>query len=172
MNGGPNAQETITMACIMDCPTITVCAGKHYKVLIDSGAAISLLCYSTYQHIEDSFKTPVQPKNSKFEHHQWFIYGSLGYDSSSLQDSRFQIYTQLCDLQQATRCRNYFWHRYSEEVFYFIHLGKRKELLYTMAWQLFNISRTVNRRPQLAQSNHHLKYCQDTMVSSQLRPQD
>ena len=45
----------------MDCPTITVHAGKHYKALIDSGAAISLLHYSTYQHIKDSFKTPIQP---------------------------------------------------------------------------------------------------------------
>ena len=61
MNGGPNAQEAITMACIMDCPTITVHAGKCYKALIDSGPAISLLRYSTYQHIDDSFKTPIQP---------------------------------------------------------------------------------------------------------------
>ena len=49
----------------MDCPTITVHAGKCYKALIDSGAAISLLCYSTYQHIEDSFKTPIQPTTAK-----------------------------------------------------------------------------------------------------------
>ena len=35
--------ETITMACIMDYPTITVHAGKCYKALIDSGATISLL---------------------------------------------------------------------------------------------------------------------------------
>ena len=43
MNGGQNMQKTITMAHIMVCPTITVHAGKHYKALIDSGAAISLL---------------------------------------------------------------------------------------------------------------------------------
>ena len=36
-------QETITMAHIMDCPTITIRAGKCYKALINSGAAISLL---------------------------------------------------------------------------------------------------------------------------------
>ena len=65
MNGGPNAQETNTIACIMEYPTITVHAGKCYKALIDSGAAISLLCYSTYQHIEDSFKTPIQPTTAK-----------------------------------------------------------------------------------------------------------
>ena len=65
MNGRPNAQEAIIVACIMDCPSITVHAGKCYKALIDSGAAISLLHYSTYQHIEDSFKTPIQPTTSK-----------------------------------------------------------------------------------------------------------
>ena len=53
------------MAHIMDCPTITVHAGKCYKALIDSGAAISLLRFSTYQHIDGSFKTPIQPTTAK-----------------------------------------------------------------------------------------------------------
>ena len=44
----------------MDCPTITVHAGKCYKALIDSEAAISLIRYSTYQLIDESFKTPIQ----------------------------------------------------------------------------------------------------------------
>ena len=45
----------------MDYPTITVHARKCYKALIDSGAAISLIRYSTYQLIDDSLKTPIQP---------------------------------------------------------------------------------------------------------------
>ena len=53
------------MACIMDCPTITVHTGKCYKALIDSGAVISLLRYSTYQHIDGSFKTSIQPTTAK-----------------------------------------------------------------------------------------------------------
>ena len=44
-------EETITVACIMDCPTITIHAGKCYKALIDSGANISLLQYSTHKNI-------------------------------------------------------------------------------------------------------------------------
>ena len=48
----------------MDCPTITVHAGKCYKALIDSGTAISLIRYSTYQLIDDSFKTHMQPTTS------------------------------------------------------------------------------------------------------------
>ena len=38
---------------------------KHYKVLIDSGTAISLLWYSTYKKIEDCYKTPIQPTTAK-----------------------------------------------------------------------------------------------------------
>ena len=53
------------MAHIMDCPIITVHAGTCYKALIDSGAAISLLQYSTYKNIEDSSKTPIQPTTAK-----------------------------------------------------------------------------------------------------------
>ena len=65
MNWGPEAEETVTVACIMDRSTITVHCGKHYKALIDSGAAISLVRYSTYQHIDNSFKTPIQPTTAK-----------------------------------------------------------------------------------------------------------
>ena len=36
-------EETITVACIMNCPMITIHAGKCYKALIDLGADISLL---------------------------------------------------------------------------------------------------------------------------------
>ena len=49
----------------MDCPTITVHAGKCYKALIDSGANISLLRYSAYKNIGDSYKTPIQPTTAK-----------------------------------------------------------------------------------------------------------
>ena len=50
----------MTITLIMDCPTTTVHAGKHYKSLIDSGAAISLVKYSTYQNIDNSFKITIQ----------------------------------------------------------------------------------------------------------------
>ena len=50
----------------MDCPTIIVHAGKCYKALIDSGAAISLIRYSTYQLIDNSFKIPIQMTTTKF----------------------------------------------------------------------------------------------------------
>ena len=61
MNRGLTTQTPVKVALIMDCPTITVHARKCYKALIDSGAAILLIRYSTYQLIDDSFKTPIQP---------------------------------------------------------------------------------------------------------------
>ena len=51
--GGPLVEETIAVVHIMDCPYLTLHAGKLYKALIDSGAAISLLRYSAYKNIED-----------------------------------------------------------------------------------------------------------------------
>ena len=59
----PN-KDTVTIAHITDCPTITVHAGKCYKALIDSGAVILLLQYSTYKKIEDCYKTPLQPSTA------------------------------------------------------------------------------------------------------------
>ena len=78
MNGGPEAEETVTVACIMDCLTITVHAGKCYKALINSGAAISLIRYSTYQHINNSIKTPIQPTTDDIPR----------YDSIAFKDLR------------------------------------------------------------------------------------
>ena len=54
-------QETITVAQIMDCSIITVHAGKCYRASINSGAATSLLQYSTYQNIEDNLRPPYSP---------------------------------------------------------------------------------------------------------------
>ena len=58
-------EESITVACIMDCPMIMVHPGKHYKTLTNSGADISLICYSTYKNIGDSYKTSIQPITAK-----------------------------------------------------------------------------------------------------------
>ena len=46
--GGLATQEQVTVALIMDCPKITIYTGESYKCLIDSGAAIWLIRYSTY----------------------------------------------------------------------------------------------------------------------------
>ena len=58
--GGPSSNKNVTIAHIMDCPTITLHAGNCYKALIDSGAAISLVRYSTYQNIDSNLKIAIQ----------------------------------------------------------------------------------------------------------------
>ena len=40
---------------------ITVHAGKRFKALIDSGAALSLACTSVYNMIENCYKTKILP---------------------------------------------------------------------------------------------------------------
>ena len=62
--GLPN-EDIIAIAHITDCPTVTVHAGKHGQVLIDSGATISLIRHSTYKQIEDCYNTPIQPTAAK-----------------------------------------------------------------------------------------------------------
>ena len=71
-------EESITVACIMDCPLITVYAGKHYKTLIDSEADISVLWYSTYKNIGDSYKTPIQPTTAKLNTADGSLMTALG----------------------------------------------------------------------------------------------
>ena len=63
--GGLPKNDIITIVHITDCHTITVHAGKCYKALIESGATISFLRYSTNKKIEDCYKTPIQPTTAK-----------------------------------------------------------------------------------------------------------
>ena len=85
--GGLTTQEPVTVALIMDCPTITVHTTKCCKALIDLGAAISLIRYFTYQLIDDSFKTPIQPTTTTVKYNRWIANDSIRNDSTSPQDS-------------------------------------------------------------------------------------
>ena len=76
MKGG-NAQEAIPMACI--------------KALIDSGAAISLIHYSTYQHIEDSFKTTIQLTTAKLNTTNGSPITALGMTALHLRIADFKF---------------------------------------------------------------------------------
>ena len=84
-------EETITVAWIMDCPTITVHAGKCYKALIDSGAAISLLRYSAYKNIEASYKTPIQPTTAKLNMTDSSLMTALGMTALHLRIAEFKF---------------------------------------------------------------------------------
>ena len=114
------------MAGIMDRPTITVHAGKCYKALIDSRAAISFLCYSIYQHIGDSFKTPIEPTTVKLNTIDGSPMTALDMTALHLEIADFKfthnfvISDRLPDMGII--------------YFTFICLGQRKELLYTKGW--------------------------------------
>ena len=75
----------------MDCPTFTVHAGKCYKALIDSGAAILLLQYSIYQHIDDSFKTPIQHTTAKLNMADGSPMTALGMTALHLRIAEFKF---------------------------------------------------------------------------------
>ena len=87
------------MTCITDCPTITVHAGKHYKALIYSRAAISLLCYSTYRHIEDSFKISIPSTTVKVNTSNGSPMAALGMTALHLRiaDFKFTHNFVICD---------------------------------------------------------------------------
>ena len=83
----------------MDCPTITVHFGKCYKALIDLGAAISLIRYSTYQHIDSSFKTLNQLTTATLNTTNGLPMTALGITALHLRkaDFKFTYNFVLCD---------------------------------------------------------------------------
>ena len=79
------------MALIMDCPMITVHAGKCYKAHIDLEAAISLTRYSTYQLMDNSFKTSIQPTTTKLNTADRLPMMALGMTALHLRIVDFKI---------------------------------------------------------------------------------
>ena len=147
MNGGPNTEEAITVACIIDCPTIMVHAGKCYKALIDSGTAIILIRYSTYQHNDNSFKTPIQPTTAKLNTANGAPMTALGITALHLRIADFKFTHYL----HGTKKRNCYMQRYG------------KFLTYTQNCEQKATNGIVKCR---------LKYCQDTMVLYKLKSQN
>ena len=83
----------------MDCPTITIHAGKCYKALIDSKAAISLIRYFTYQLVDDSFKTPIQLTTTKINTADGSPMMAMGMTAFHLRivDFKFTHNFVICD---------------------------------------------------------------------------
>ena len=93
------------VAFIIDCPTITVHARKCYKALIDSEAAISLIRYLTYQLIDDSFKTHIQPTMTTLNTADRLPKTALGMTSLHLRiaDFKFTHNFIICDRLPVTK---------------------------------------------------------------------
>ena len=83
----------------MDYPTITLHTRKCYKALLDLGAAIGLIQYSTYQHIDNSFKTPIQPTTAKLNTADGSPMTALGMTALHLRiaDFKFTHDFVICD---------------------------------------------------------------------------
>ena len=83
----------------MDCLITTVHAGKHYKAVIDLGAAILLIRYSTYQSIDSSLKTPIQATTTKLNMAYGSLMRALGMTTLHLKvtDSKFTHTIIICD---------------------------------------------------------------------------
>ena len=156
----------------MDFPTITVHAGKCYKALIDSGAAISLLQYSTYQHIDDSFKTPIQPITAKLNTTNGSSMTALGMTALHLRiaDIKFTHNFVICD------------RLWDMEIIFGIDIQKRFSILY--AWdkekncyiqrdgKFLIYTRNCKQKATIGTVKSSLKIPPRHNVSSQLRPQD
>ena len=65
--------------------------GSIYKALIDSGAAISLLRYSTYKKIEDCYKTTIQPTTAKLNTADGSPMSALGVTALHLSIPEFKF---------------------------------------------------------------------------------
>ena len=114
-------QETITMAHIMDCPTITVHAGKHYKAL-------------TYHNMEDSFITPIQPTIAKLNTADGFPMRALGMTALHLRIVEFKFTHNFVIYDSLPDTEIIFGIDIQKKYFTFICLGQREELLYTKGW--------------------------------------
>ena len=106
--GGLPTAEIITVAHITDCPTITVHISKCYKALIDSGATISLLRFSTCKKIEDCYKTPIQPTTAKLNTADGCPLSALGITALHLRIAEFKFTHNFHNLQSVTRNGTYF----------------------------------------------------------------
>ena len=106
----------------MDCPTITVHAGKCYKAPKDSGTVISLIRYSAYQLIDNSIKTPIQLTTTKYNVADGSPMTTLGMTTLHLRiaDLKLTCNFVICDRLLDT------------EIIFGIDIQKKFPLLY--AW--------------------------------------
>ena len=118
---------------------IMVHAGKCYKALINSEANISVLQYSTYKNIGDSYKTPIQPTTAKLNTTDGSPMTALGMTALHFRIVEFKFTHNFVICNRLPGYRDYFWFRCKKEVFPFICLGQGDKLLYTKGWQISHL---------------------------------
>ena len=132
----------------MDCPTITVHARKCYKALIDSGAAISLLQYSKYQHIDDSFKTPIQPTTAKLNMADSLPMTASGMMALHLRIAEFKFTHNFIICNRLLDTEIIFRIDIQKKFFISYAWDKTKTVTYKKTVNSLHIPEIVNRRQQ------------------------
>ena len=169
--GGLLSSNQVTVA-ITDCLTIMVQAGKCYKVLKDSGAAISLIRYSTYQTIDSSFKMHIQATMTKLHTAVGSTMTALGMMALQLRIADFKfahnliIHDRLPDMEiligidiQKTFSLSYAW-------------GKEKNYCIQKDGRFLTYTRNCEQKATFCISSQLSKYHPDTMASFQSRSKD
>ena len=91
MNGGQKQKTQSLWHESWTAPLSLYMPANATKTLIDSGAAISLIRYSTYQHIDNSFKTPIQPTTVKLNMTNISLMTALGMTALHLRIADFKF---------------------------------------------------------------------------------
>ena len=80
---------------VSDCPTVTVHAGKRFKAQIDSGAALSLAHNSSYNMIDDQYKTEILPAAVHLKTADGSAMSLLGKATLHPHNANFYIFSYL-----------------------------------------------------------------------------
>ena len=127
MEGLPRT-DIITVAHITNCCNITVHAGKGYKALMDSGATVSLLRYSTSpKKIEDYYKTPIQPTTAKLNTADGSPMSAIGKTALYLKIAEFRS-TLILYFVTNYQKQNLFWASTYKENFHYHTCGTKKKI--------------------------------------------
>ena len=122
----------------MDCPTITVHAGKYCKALIDSGTVISLIRYSMHQLIDNSFKTPIQPTHARLNTMESSLMTELGMTALHLRIADFKFTHNFIICNRLLDTEIIFGIDVQKKL-NIICMGQATKLLHTERWKIPHI---------------------------------
>ena len=97
--GGLPKKDTITIAHITDCPTITVHAGKLLQSTDRFRSCYIIAQVFHLQKIEDCYKTPIQPTTAKLNTADGSPMSAIGKMALHLRITEFKFthYFIICD---------------------------------------------------------------------------
>ena len=134
------------VAFITDCPTIIVHTRKHHKALIDSGAAVLFIRYSTYQLIDVSFKTPIQATTTTLNTADGSLMTALGMTALHLRIAKFKFTHNfiICDRLPDTEIILALMFRRNSH--YHTHGTRTKTAIFRRMTDSSHTSKTANKR--------------------------